>query len=461
VPRLSTSKLRIIVTGLIAQHPCLGGVTWDYLQYVTGLARLGHDVYYIEDSGQWPYKLQGGPRREDWIAYDCSPNVGHLADIMARFGLEDRWAYHFPIRPRWFGLSRARREDVLATADLLINVSGTLKRPSDYRQVPRLAYIDSDPAFTQVKLKLRRGQLKFQKRLAVHDVFFSFGERFTDAVPDTGHQWLPTRQPIVLSDWRPQAPCRDVYTTVMSWTSYTPLRYRGRTYGQKDVEFKRFLEMPARVRPVTLEVAIGKTEHLNWETNDASLPQTVLESQVDWTHWTPRELLVRCGWQVVDAMESCADLDSYRRYVESSKGEWSVAKNGYVAGQAGWFSCRSACYLAAGRPVVVQDTGFAGTLPVGEGIMPFTDLEEATAALREVDANYRRHSDAARAIAEEYFGSDKVLTRFIDSALGSHGDTGSPATVGSTLMHRPESGSPTEAKASSDPVKQPAGFAGE
>src|SRR3990172_13189104 len=129
-----TSKLRIIVTGLIAQHPLLGGITWHYLHYVLGLVRLGHDIYYIEDSGQWPYRFKGGESRDDWIAYDCAGNVDYLARVMSRFGLGNKWAYRFPIKPRWFGLGHAERRAVLASADLLINVSGTLKRPLDYRQ---------------------------------------------------------------------------------------------------------------------------------------------------------------------------------------------------------------------------------------------------------------------------------------------------------------------------------------
>src|SRR5262252_9264701 len=240
------SSLRIIVTGLIAQHPALGGVTWDYLQYVLGLARLGHDVYYFEDTGQWPYNLDGGPTRNDWIAYDPTPNVNYLAKIMSRYGLADKWAYRFPIKSRWYGLSHKKRRMVVESADLLINVSGTLKRPQDYRQVQRLVYIDSDPVFTQVKLKLSRGQIKFRKQLDAHDVYFSFGEHFSQHVPATGHRWHSTRQPIVLSEWRPSMPQRDVFTTVMNWTSYKPLTYRGQTYGQKDMEFKRFLELPEK-----------------------------------------------------------------------------------------------------------------------------------------------------------------------------------------------------------------------
>ena len=175
-----SGALRIVVTGLIAQHPSLGGVAWDYVQYPLGLARLGHDVYYLEDSGEWPYTLTGGPTQEDWIAHDPAPNVEHLAGVMKRFGLEERWMYRFPIKPRWYGLSHRKRRDVLATADLLINVSGTLKRPSDYRAIPRLAYVDSDPVFTQVKLVQPHGQKKFQKRFLAHDVCFSFGERIAE-----------------------------------------------------------------------------------------------------------------------------------------------------------------------------------------------------------------------------------------------------------------------------------------
>src|SRR5688572_19249944 len=135
------SSLRIIVTGLIAQHPTLGGVTWDYLQYVLGLHRLGHDVFYFEDSGEWPYNLNGGASGEDWVARDPSANVHHLASVMTRFGLDGRWAYHFPIDGRWFGLSEIKRQEVLRSADLLLNVSGTLMSLDAYRRIPRRAYI--------------------------------------------------------------------------------------------------------------------------------------------------------------------------------------------------------------------------------------------------------------------------------------------------------------------------------
>ena len=212
-------------------------------------------------------------------------------------------------------------------------------------------------------------------------------------------------------------PHREVFTTVMNWTSYKPLQYGRRIYGQKDVEFRRFIELPRKVNPTVIEVALSKTPHLNWQTDDKSLPPAVREVVCNQAHWTPSDLLASVGWRVVDPFQVCPDFESYRTYIETSKAEWSVAKHGYVQGQSGWFSCRSACYLAAGRPVIVQDTGFDAVLPVGEGIVSFRTLEEAIAAIREVEAHYTRHAKAARAIAEAYFDSDKVLTRLVEEAM--------------------------------------------
>jgi hypothetical protein len=171
--------------------------------------------------------------------------------------------------------------------------------------------------------------------------------------------------------------------------------YNNQSYGQKDVEFRRFCDLPGLVAPMELEIAVntGKTRR------------------------TPRALLAHRGWRVVDPEAVCGDFDSYQRYVETSRAEWSVAKNGYVVGQPGWFSCRSACYLAAGRPVVVQDTGFGSVLPVGEGLLSFRTLDQAVAAIKDIDARYAHHAEAARAIAETYFDADKVLAQLIEEAL--------------------------------------------
>lgn len=379
--------LRIVVTGQMAQYP-LGGVTWFYLHYVLGLARLGHEVWYFEDSGQWPYDPTA-----DGLVEGCEYNVSYLDEVMTRFDLAGRWAYRFPWESQWFGLGEDERREVLETADLLVNVSGTLERPWDYRSVRRLAYVDTDPVFTQVKLA--RGQDDFRKLVDAHDVHFTYGERESSAVPDTGHRWLPTRAPVVLSEWRTDAEPRDVFTTVMNWTSHNSVEFEGMRFGQKDEEFRQFVELPELVEPQALELALGSGKNQP----------------------PPRELLIHKGWHLVDPSEVCPDLDSFRTYTETSKAEWGVAKNGYVRGQSGWFSERSARYLAAGRPVVVQETGFSDVLPVGEGILPFTTPAEAARAIREVERDYDRHAEAARAIAEQHFDSGAILARLVEEAM--------------------------------------------
>jgi hypothetical protein len=255
--------------------------------------------------------------------------------------------------------------------------------------------VDTDPVFTQIKLA--RGQADFRKLVDAHDVHFTYGERASESVPDTGHRWIRTRTPVVLSEWSPEREIRDVYTTVMNWTSHNSVEYRGMIFGQKNDEFKAYLDLPSRVAPAELEIAMGSGKNQP----------------------PPKDLLRHKGWRLVDPNEVCPDLDSFRTYTETSKAEWSVAKGGYVKGQSGWFSERSARYLAAGRPVVVQETGFSGVLPTGEGILPFRNPDEAVKGIREVEKNYPLHARAARAIAEEYFDSDAVLGRLLDDAMNA------------------------------------------
>jgi hypothetical protein len=388
-------------------------MAWHYGQYAKGLAELGHEVYYFEDSGEWPYNFDGGATGQDWIARDCRPNVRALASTMAYLGLDKSWAYRSALDGEWYGLAAQKRREVVGTADLLINVSGSLENPPEYREAGRLVYVDTDPVFTQIKLAACLPL--FPARVAAHDIHFSFGECLPGTVLEAGYHWRPTRQPIVLSEW-PVVPCqRSTYTTIMSWASFEPMVYEGQAYGQKDAEFRRFLELPSKVGAAALEVALGKMQHLDWETNDRGSPAAV--AMRHHPAWTTHDLLTHLGWRVVDPLQACPDLLSYRRYIQGSKGEWAVAKNGYVVGQPGWFSDRSACYLASGRPVIVQDTGFASVLPVGEGILTFCTQEEAIAAIQEVEGNYARHALAARCIAEDYFDSRAVLLRLIDESL--------------------------------------------
>jgi glycosyltransferase involved in cell wall biosynthesis len=286
---------------------------------------------------------------------------------------------------------RARNE-AIRTADLIINVSGVLRDPSALDRRGTLCFIDSDPVFTQVKLA--RGQVDFRADVNAHDVHFTFGEALSDAVPHTGHDWLPTRQPILVDEWSHRGHDSGRYTTVMNWTSYNDVQFEGQRYGQKDTEFRRFLELPGRTR-ARLEIAMASGKNAR----------------------PPIGLLERHGWSIVNPAVVAADLDRYRTYVQSSRAEWSVAKNGYVVGRPGWFSCRSACYLAAGRPVVAQDTGFGEVLPLGEGLFAFNSIGEAADAIDRIESDYRRHANAARELAVEYFESSRVLGSLVERAL--------------------------------------------
>jgi glycosyltransferase involved in cell wall biosynthesis len=210
-------------------------------------------------------------------------------------------------------------------------------------------------------------------------------------IPRCGVDWKTTRQPITLEDW-PVAfdPSARAFTTVMSWKTKPALpAFGGKVYGGKDVEFRRFWDLPKRVG-APLELALSGP--------------------------APRDEIANRGWVLRDAAELSSTMDRYRDYIAASRGEWSIAKQAYVATRSGWFSCRSACYLAMGKPVVVQDTGFSRIYPQGEGIFGFTTLEEAAAGIAAIDADYRRHCDAARAIAERFFRAETVLEKLIHDA---------------------------------------------
>jgi hypothetical protein len=205
----------------------------------------------------------------------------------------------------------------------------------------------------------------------------------------------------------------------MSWTSYRPLKFRGTVYAQKDREFRRFVDLPRRIVPAQLELAVNRIDHIEWQTVGLPPADDSRQTPIEDSKASIAHALARRGWTIVDPMSVCGSIDLYRDYIQSSKGEWSVAKNGYVQGRPGWFSERSACYLAAGRPVIVQNTGFDAVLPVGEGILPFSTVDEAAAAIARVESDYARHSRAASDIAAEYFDAAKVLGRLLDEAYAS------------------------------------------
>lgn len=401
---MTASSLRVIVTGFIGHQRLLGGVAWDYLNVVLGFQRLGHDVYYIEDSGCWPYNDVDGPLRGDWTDWNPQPTVEHLSSIMSAFGLDHKWAYHFPPKSEWFGLSTTERKEIIQTADVLINVAGTLEKPWDYRPVKKLVYIDTDPVFCQIGAHAGADSNIMRQRLNAHDVFFTLGECLcaNDEIPNLDLKWNTTKYPIVLDHWRDGSPSGDGFTTIMNWSSYDTLTYHNIRYGQKDAEFMKFIELPRKTFPTSLEVALYKPR---------------LKSSRDFAVSVPLDILETSGWKIVDASEVCPDFHSYRQYILQSKAEWSVAKGGYVSGKSGWFSCRSACYLAAGRPVVVEDTGFSKVLPTGDGVIGFATFDEAEAGIRDVESHYQHHAKAAYDIAEAYFDSDKVLNRLLKIAM--------------------------------------------
>jgi hypothetical protein len=407
---MTASSLRVIVTGFIGQQRLLGGVAWDYLNVILGMKRLGHDVYYIEDSGCWPYNDVDGPSGGDWTDWNPQATLEHLNKVMSAFKLENKWAYHFPPKSEWFGISNIARRELIESADVLINVAGTLEKPWDYRTIKKLIYIDTDPVFCQIGAESGEDSIVMRRRLNAHDVFFTVGEclNTNDEIPKAGYHWNTTKHPVVLDQWRDHTPPTNGFTTIMNWSSYESITYRNKRYGQKDAEFMKLINLPQKVFPTVLEVALYKPRVRSPRNFAISVPLDILETS---------------GWKIVDASEVCPDFYTYRRYIHQSKGEWSVAKNGYVVGRSGWFSGRSACYLAAGRPVVVQDTGFSKVLPVGEGVISFSTVDEAEAGIREVEANYQRHAKAAQDIAETYFDSDKILNRILDITLNTPGAT--------------------------------------
>lgn len=386
--------MHVVVTGLIGTYP-LGGVAWDYLQFVKGFVALGCRVTYLEDTGQWAYN----PRLQTFTE-DAADNVRYLRDVLSRVpGMESSFAFR-DASGILHGLSEAELTRRCRDADLFLNLSGAVWLRDSYRGARVTAYYDSDPLYTQagvVAVDEGRGdehQARTVGWFRSHDVFFTLAENMNHpscAVPRCGVRWKTTRQPITLDDW-PLAfdPSAESFTTVMSWKTKPALPVLdGRIYGGKDVEFRRFAELPSRVRS-PLEIAVSGP--------------------------APKQEMASAGWRIVDAGERSTTMERYRDYIAASRGEWSVAKEAYVASESGWFSCRSACYLAMGKPVVVEDTGFSRLYPTGEGLFAFHRIEDAVAAIEAVEADYRRHCEAARAVAERYFRAETVLEKLLHDA---------------------------------------------
>jgi len=379
--------VRIIITGLVGQYP-FGGVIWDYLQYLLGFRSLGHQVLYLEDSGAWPYDPVAGT-----ISDDCSFALQSLHKIFTDFDLAESWVYRNGADGKFHGAREKVAREWLRHGDLLVNVSSAgWLRDYDLRVGHRM-FIDGDPMFCQIGL-LDGSNPLYAGRLRDHDSHFSFGLSVGQPecpVPVDGITWRPTVQPVAIDQWPVTPISTDApWTTVMNWASYKPKVWEGRTYGQKNLEFARFRDLPSKTN-VPLRLAMGMG----------------VDGQ------RPAQELRQLGWDLVEPQEVVPDHRAYRSFLTNSRGEWSVAKHGYVEGRTGWFSCRTACYLAAGRPAVVQETGWSRHLPSDRGVLPFTTLDEAAEGLGKVTRNYSEHSKAAREIALEFFDAKKVCQELL------------------------------------------------
>jgi hypothetical protein len=383
--------MKAIVTGMIATYP-VGGVAWDYGQYALGLERLGWDVYYLEDTGWEAYDPIKGSYGSDY-SYGLKFLSESLNCLSPR--LATRWHVR-AMDGAFYGIDRAQLIRTVADADLFLNVSGGTLLREEYINSARKVLIDTDPGWNHfVNFPKWDANPGWQGSCGyrAHDFFFTYAERMGMPgceLPDLGIAWQPTRPPVVLDAWKPQAP-GDTWTTVMTWNNFDrPIESGRKVYGTKEMEFGRIESLPQRVR-AHFEVAAG---------GDSPPVE----------HW--RSL----GWSVIDSQGISTTADDYRNYIERSRGEFSVAKNVYVATRSGWSSCRSVCYLAAGRPVVVQDTGFSEFIPSNAGLIAFRCLEEAVNAIVAVETNYLHHQERARNIAETYFGSEIVLNQLLNRA---------------------------------------------
>jgi hypothetical protein len=363
-------------------------MTWSELQYLLGLARIGHDIYFVEDSDEYPSCYDPSKHRTDT---DPTYGLQYAAEVLNRFGMGEKWAFHDAHTGTWHGPLTEAIQEICQTADVLINLGGVNPLRPWFTGIPVRILIDKDPVFTQIYNATNADRRRFSSQ---HTAFFSYAEnigRQNSSMPEDGFPWQPTRHPIVVELVQAApGPETGTFTTVMQWESYRALEHCGEWYGMKADSFVPYLSLPARVT-CPLELALGSPS-------------------------APREALRKNGWRLRDPLAVTRDVWSYLRYIRDSKGEFSVAKKGYADTYCGWFSERSATYLASGRPVVVQETGFSSWLAGNGGALPFTSPDEAAAALEEVTARYEFHCRAARAVAEEYFDSRKILPLLLERA---------------------------------------------
>ena len=386
-------RKRIIVMGFMASCP-IAGVIWQHIHYIVGLQRLGHEVYYIEDSARLPY---------DPIAYEVNESYKYATFILDKlsreFGFQDRWAFcaRYLPKPECVGLSRSKIQELYKEADAILNVCGTQEMNEDLDQSDRLLYVESDPGLEQVLIDNAEG--KVPDYLAKHHALFTFGELVGTPefpVPTHGVRWMPTRQPVVTDFWKTDAPPRPNarFTSVANWNTSgrKDVVWRKSTYlWSKSLEFLKFVEAPTRS---------GEPFELATGIND---PHALQKFEVN-------------RWEFTDPNPISIDHHQYRAYLQGSKGEFTVAKDQYVRLRTGWFSDRTACYLACGRPVITQETQFTQLYGGQKGLLAFETLEDIAAAVESINADYAGHCRAAFEIAAEMFEATKVVQSLLDRA---------------------------------------------
>lgn len=380
---------RIVVLGMMTKIP-VAGVIWQTLHYLVGFERLGYETYYVEAHARTPSMLM--ERADD----DSSGRAAaFIHGTLEPFGFGDRWAYHaLHLDGRCYGMSEQQMHELYRSASLIINLHGGTEPRPEHVATDRLVYLETDPVDVEIQLAEERQTTIDYLRL--HCAYFTFGENYGNAdcqLPLTAlFQFQPTRQPVVLDFWESRVEVAgELYTTIGNWRQeWRDVDFNGKRLSwSKHVEFLKFIELPERSGH-RFELAMAGCDGAD------------------------RKLLERHGWRVREAEPLSRNIDTYRHYIASSRGEFTVAKEQNVRLRSGWFSDRAATYLAAGRPVINQDTGFGNVLPLGQGLFAFNTLNDIVAAVEAIEGDYARHSRAAREIAEEYFDAAKVLGRLLE-----------------------------------------------
>jgi hypothetical protein len=378
---------KIVLLHFAGQMP-LAGIAWQAAHYLVALEKLGYEAWYVEDSGTNPYD----PRAES-VVMSCDYNLGYLRRVMERFGLGERWAYRCGVDETYHGLSREGISRLYSEADALINLCGAHHLCERHLRCPVRILVDTDPGYQQINYA--KGDPAEHAYLRAHTHFFTYGANLGRAdcpIPLADVDWRPTRPPVDVDLWPEPEGAPECFTSIASWDNRgKDIEYAGSTYvWSKHVNFMKFLDLPRRRPETCFRMAILP-------------PEESIRREVEGN-----------GWHLVDPRPISADLDSYQRFIASSRGEFTVAKDIYVRPNSGWFSDRAVCYLASGRPVVTMRTGFGRLYPVGAGLFDFATHDEAIAAIDAIATDYRRHSRAAREIAREHFAGDRVVREMLD-----------------------------------------------